>query len=154
MLIFTGFNFDIAYCKLYILLTSIIAALPTWRWYTNLLFPQIWYSTLFRRPVQVNFFQVFIIWKLEKNCGFWVYCTALLLTSSRVGKARRRRANPTQSASLFRARSHVYQTYGNTNMQYQPDLIISPDDKLSDRGGSTTDAQPFRTHFTWQKFRF
>ena len=61
----------------------------------------------------------------------------LLLTSSRMGKARRRRANPTQSAPLFRARSHVRQTYGNTKMQYQPDLIISPDDKLSDRGGST-----------------
>ena len=61
----------------------------------------------------------------------------LLLTSSRMGKARRRRANPTQSAPLFRARSHVRQTYGNTKMQYQPDLIISPDDKLLDRGGST-----------------
>ena len=34
-------------------------------------------------------------------------------------------------------------------IQYQPDLIVSPDDKLSDHGGSTTGAQPFRTHLTW-----
>ena len=47
----------------------------------------------------------------------------------------------TQSASLLRSRSHVNLIYGNTNMQYLPESIISPNDTLSDHGGSITGAQ-------------
>ena len=88
---FTGFSFDIAYC-----ICCWSSSLLYWVYFRPdvdmqfCCFPKIDISHYSEDLLEWIFFKFSLVENLKKIVIFWVYCTALMLTSPKMGKARRR----------------------------------------------------------------